>query len=112
MLRRVGGVLANEMRPEDSAYRYGGEEFVVLLRNTSLDDGLVAMERLRRAVENLGIRHDHAASPGLVTISVGIAALDPRRDGTPDTLLARADEALYRSKRDGRNCTSTSERAE
>jgi diguanylate cyclase (GGDEF)-like protein len=108
-LRRVGAVLAHESRSEDSAYRYGGEEFVVLLRDTALDQGVVAMERLRRAVENLGIRHDREASPDLVTISVGIAARDPRRESTPDTVLELADDALYRSKRHGRNRTSASE---
>lgn len=63
----------------------------------------VPAERLRRAVEELGIDHPSGMPPGVVTISVGIAAFDPVCDTTDDELLERADVALYQAKQAGRN---------
>ena len=76
-LRRVADVLANASRDTDSVYRYGGEEFVVLLRDTAPDRRLIAMERLRQAVEGLAIPHEHSARFRVVTISSGVARARP-----------------------------------
>src|SRR5207249_4513391 len=101
--RRVARALGRSTRAADRAYRYGGEEFVVLFANQTLEQGVHGMERLRQAVEDLGIAHAGRSVPGVVTISVGVSALDPAGDDTPSALLEAADEALYRAKRDGRN---------
>jgi diguanylate cyclase (GGDEF)-like protein len=106
-LHRVGRVLDENSRPSDRGYRYGGEEFVIVLPDTTLTEGMRAMERLRAAVEALAIPHEARVPAGVVTISVGFAAYDPSTVSSPAVLLARADEALYQSKRDGRNrCTA------
>jgi len=102
-LRRVARALGRSTRAADRAYRYGGEEFVVLFANQTLEQGVHGMERLRQAVEDLGIPHTGRRVPGVVTISVGVSAFDPAGDDTPSALLEAADEALYRAKREGRN---------
>jgi diguanylate cyclase (GGDEF)-like protein len=81
-------------------FRFGGEEFVLLLPDTAADQALHCCELLRRQLENQAMPHPL----GVVTISVGVAAsrLDGEDDGATD-LLARADAALYRAKREGRN---------
>lgn len=90
-------------RGSDFCARYGGEEFVVVLPHTSLNGALQVAERIRVAVSDLGMWHP-ASSRGVVTISVGVAE---ERAGTQDpdheSLIRRADEALYRAKELGRN---------
>jgi diguanylate cyclase (GGDEF)-like protein len=110
-LRRVADVLANASRRSDSAYRYGGEEFVVLLRDTTPDDGFIAIERIRHAIHELALPHLHSEPFRVVTISSGIAGHEPQQSTTPDALLAQADTALYRSKADGRNRTTANDPA-
>jgi diguanylate cyclase (GGDEF)-like protein len=100
VLRRIATALRESTRPSDVLARYGGEEFVVLLRNAALEESRVAAERIRQRIANVG------ELPGSVTLtgSIGVAVSEPR-DSTTDFLL-RADEALYRSKREGRNQVS------
>ena len=91
-------VFAN-IRSIDRFGRYGGEEFLLLLPDTPDDSAIRILDRLRTIVAELDWS---AFSPGMqVTISAGIATLKP--DETPDTLLARADSALYAAKARGRN---------
>src|SRR4051812_49278616 len=71
-LRQIAGALQSEIRSGDAVYRYGGEEFLVLLPEQSLETAALAAERLRSAVENLGIAHP---AGGLVTVSAGVAGL-------------------------------------
>lgn len=108
-LARVGRVLADQSRSADAAYRYGGEEFVVVLPSEDLSQAMLAMERLRAAVEALAIPHVGSRSSDVMTISVGVATWVHERLDTPATVLARADEALYRSKAEGRNRVTASE---
>lgn len=103
VLRAVADVIAQHCRCDDLAYRYGGEEFLLLLPEQSPDGAVAAVERLRRAVEGLAIAHDNQAPPGVVTISAGVAALLPGEAKTADDLLREADAALYRAKEQGRN---------
>lgn len=91
------------IRPIDRFGRYGGEEFLLILPDTAPETADRVLERLRVIIANLDWS---AFSPGMqVTISAGITAL--RADESPDTLLARADRALYSAKAQGRNRTAS-----
>ncbi len=93
---------ANARRAGDVAARFGGEEFALLLPATSGADATVVAERTRAALEELAMPHPDGATP-VVTASFGVATFVPESDGDPERLLATADAALYRAKRDGRN---------
>jgi diguanylate cyclase (GGDEF)-like protein len=99
-LRAIAHTIARSCRVEDTAYRYGGEEFLLVLQDTALTDALAAVDRIRHAVEAAGMPHE--SSPHKVlTISAGVAAWSV--DGSLTELLDVADHALYRAKRGGRN---------
>lgn len=103
VLRAVAHAIRGAVRADDSVYRYGGEEFVVLLRETKDGVGL-AGERVRRAVERLAAAHPGNGPSDAVTVSVGAAAFGPQdiaEDGA--AWFARVDAALYAAKRGGRN---------
>jgi two-component system chemotaxis response regulator CheY len=108
-LRKLGELLSHESRSGDCAYRYGGEEFLVVLAGQTLAQGMIAMERMRAAVEALAIPHEASRAASIVTISVGVAAWEREQLDTPTILIARADEALYQSKAAGRNRVTPSE---
>jgi two-component system chemotaxis response regulator CheY len=102
VLHSVARALVNSCRSADQVYRYGGEEFLLILPNQSLDGGRIGAERLRSAVEALNIAHD--ASPAKkVTVSVGLAVLNASEENTIARWLEDADAALYRAKSAGRN---------
>ncbi|HEY8074411.1 MAG TPA: diguanylate cyclase [Labilithrix sp.] len=100
-LRRVAEGIRRSLRSVDALYRYGGEEFVVLLVEQPLSAAQRAMDRVRSAIEALAIRSP--ATGGRLTLSIGIAEIDTRIDRNGDDCLRRADEALYRAKSAGRN---------
>ncbi|MCA1687813.1 MAG: diguanylate cyclase [Actinobacteria bacterium] len=102
VLKRVADVISENLRGGDMAYRYGGEEFLIILPEQSLESAVSTADRLRRAVEDLGISHEKNR-PGVVTISLGVAALPAGKPKSADALLKEADEALYRAKESGRN---------
>jgi diguanylate cyclase (GGDEF)-like protein len=91
----VADALSRSVRGTDIAVRYGGEEFLVVLPNTRLDGGAEIAERIRAQVQALDL-------PVPVTVSIGIADGDPGRD-RPEAVFERADQALYRAKKSGRN---------
>jgi len=95
LLRRATTAWQGQLRDDDLLSRYGGEEFAVILRNCTLPDAALALERLREA------------TPDGQTCSVGLAAWDGRE--TPLQLLARADDALYTSKKHGRDRLTVAE---
>ncbi len=104
VLHKIAQTMRSELREGDGLYRYGGEEFVVILPEQSLADAALAMDRLRRAIERLAIPTvGRPAAGGVVTVSVGLAALEMSRDATREHWLRRADAALYRAKARGRN---------
>lgn len=103
VIRRVGRALRAEMRPTDVLARFGGEEFVVLLRNTRLIEAEAVAERLRESVANLSDLPNRTR----VTISIGLAG--SKYQDTPEELLLRCDQALYHSKRAGRNLVTVSQ---
>ncbi len=103
ILRQVGALLRRSVRGFDVPARYGGEEMAVILPQTGASDAALLAERIRRAVEE-----SRFALPGdpdsnvQITISLGVATL-PDHAGGDAVLIERADHALYRAKRGGRN---------
>ncbi len=101
-LQRVGDLLKkHSQRPGDTAVRYGGEEFVLLLPNTNESGANQVAENLRTEVAALEIRFNNQIVP--VTISVGVVAKIPDETMTAEELLDQADQALYQAKANGRN---------
>jgi two-component system chemotaxis response regulator CheY len=103
VLRAVAGIISNHGRSSDQAYRYGGEEFILVLPDDALDAAIAAVEELREAVAALAIPHPGNAPLGVVTMSAGLAVVVPGKDTTPEMALREADDALYRAKANGRN---------
>lgn len=101
VIRRIGAILKQSVRSSDKVARIGGDEFAILLKGPGKDDFRVFAARLRSTIAqtNFGIGDDHSLTS--ITISVGVAVV--QSDDTKQTLLDRADKALYRSKELGRN---------
>jgi len=106
-LKAVARTLVRISREGDAAYRYGGEEFLVVLPEQPLEGGVMAMERRRQGVEQLNIAHPRRGPDGVVTVSAGVALFDPTETRPIDGLLRRADAALYLAKGRGRNQTAS-----
>jgi diguanylate cyclase (GGDEF)-like protein len=107
VLKEVGALLRRSVRTEDIVCRYGGEEFLIVLPDTTLESVRERAETMREAIANLELQHaGHAL--GKITVSLGLSF---SQDGVlaPDILLRYADEALYESKRRGCNCVSLSD---
>jgi two-component system, cell cycle response regulator len=102
VLREFAVRLKKSIRGIDLACRYGGEEFVVVMPDTDMAVATVVAERLRRRIAAEPFAIDHGAGRVEVTISIGIASLGQSDESAAD-VLKRADQALYRAKRDGRN---------
>jgi diguanylate cyclase (GGDEF)-like protein len=97
LLIEVGRCIINSIRAMDSAFRYGGEEFAILLPVTSPDEAMTAAERIRKAISQIDL-----PGTGKITASIGISSFPD--DGTvSDSIIARSDAALYLAKRTGRN---------
>jgi len=105
-LRRIAAMISDTLkRPGDCAARYGGEEFVVILPETERAGAAAQAERIRAAVEGLGLPHP---AGGPVTISLGVVTALPSIMGVPERIVELADQALYRAKAGGRNRVETS----
>jgi diguanylate cyclase (GGDEF)-like protein len=96
-LARVAVVFEKQVRKYDLAARFGGEEFILLLPETSTDGAIVTAERVREGVAEIEL----PGCPRRLTVSLGVAAW--RRGESPESLVDRADGALYAAKRAGRN---------
>ncbi len=98
-LQHLADIIRANLRPQDSLGRYGGEEFVIILPDTDVEHAFAAITRLQRA---LTTRYFMAEGQKLlITFSAGVARLDD--DETPATAIDRADKAMYRAKRAGKN---------
>jgi two-component system cell cycle response regulator len=102
ILREFAKRIIANVRSVDLACRYGGEEFVVIMPDTDLSFAYMVAERVRQQVASMPFQIDRAPGNVHVTISVGVTTSEGKGD-TPEALLRRADQALYRAKRDGRN---------
>jgi len=106
-LRQVAGVLRASARSEaDVPARLGGEEFAVLLPRTSGEQAMLVAERIREGVKRLHIPNPDAPGETL-TVSLGVAAVQPRVGGLSQSLLNAADDALYQAKEGGRDRSVT-----
>ncbi|HEY9766476.1 MAG TPA: diguanylate cyclase [Chroococcales cyanobacterium] len=104
VLKRVGEILRQSVRAADTAARFGGEEFAVILPQTSEDGAFIIAERIRRRMEEESFQ----SAPGFffhATISVGVSSLKQAMKN-PNQVIEDADKALYRAKKSGRNRVS------
>jgi diguanylate cyclase (GGDEF)-like protein len=105
-LQRVARCLENRLQGADRAYRYGGEEFLLVMSDRSTGEAVLTVEAVRRDLVLTAIPHDaRPADPRLVTISAGVTAWDPS-DEPIESVLEHADALLYQAKSAGRNQVS------
>ncbi len=105
VLGAVARTLQDNLRPGDTAARFGGEEFVVVLPQTSLEMAMTIGERIRKAVAAMRLHSPTGEELSAITLSVGVAEMHGDMDGA--FLLNAADAALYRAKAQGRNRVAT-----
>lgn len=98
----VTHTLRGQLRPKDSLIRFGGEEFIVLLPDISLEEARQIGERLRFALHHVHFFHSPIGVLPGVTVSIGLAQIQPK--DSLQGLIARADSALYQAKQRGRDC--------
>ncbi|MCL0037099.1 diguanylate cyclase [Dehalococcoidia bacterium] len=99
VLRKIGDYIRSSIRSLDMAFRYGGEEFTVILPEAQLDDAYKVAERIRKTIES-------ETSSGVMPVTVSLGIANWPSDGvTHNEIIARADAALYQAKRTGRNWT-------
>lgn len=103
----VDAITAGVRRPADSVARYGGEEFAVLLPETGPEGALEVAQRIRQRLHEQRLAHPGMGDGRIVTVSTGVASMQPARGGSRDELLAHADAALYRAKDNGRDRIET-----
>jgi two-component system cell cycle response regulator len=101
VLRDVAQLLQHEVRSVDIVARYGGEEFIVVLPETSTEGAATFAERIRERIE--ARTFESTGHSLLLTTSIGVATFPGPRVASMEDLVARADEALYRAKAEGRN---------
>lgn len=105
ILKRVAQCMAESIRGSDIIYRYGGEEFVVVLRSTKKPGAKLLAERILKAVESMHCQYDDFDVH--ITVSAGLATI--KKGDTVQSLLERSDKALYQAKDLGRNCVVVAE---
>ncbi|MFH1683202.1 MAG: GGDEF domain-containing protein [Candidatus Woesearchaeota archaeon] len=104
VLQRFAEIITGVKRDEDALFRYGGEEFTIILPQTNLEQAELVAERIRAAVEGTTFEYNERQIP--ITVSIGLAEYQ-KREGH-GSVLSRADKALYEAKRSGRNRIVTS----
>lgn len=111
-LRHVAEIMQDCLQREgDSACRYGGEEFAIILANTDAEGASHIAAQLHQKLDEARIKH--LRSPfGRLTLSIGIASITADDEDLPDSLIERSDRALYQAKHDGRNRTCTARPAD
>jgi diguanylate cyclase (GGDEF)-like protein len=102
-LQRVAAALAASVRATDIVCRFGGDEFVVVMPEQSLEGAARAAERIRSGIEDLRLQHPTPTGPQVLTISAGVALLGRGAAQDADGVVRAADAALYRAKQAGHN---------
>lgn len=100
VLKEVAYLILENFRKTDMVFRYGGEEFVVIMTETSLENSLIPLERLRKTIKNNNFIYK--GKKITVTVSIGV---ETNKTETTDEFLNNADKALYQAKQNGRNQT-------
>ena len=111
VLKEVANRASRNLRTFDLVARLGGEEFVVILPDTDGDAAMIVAERLRSRISDSMFPVPNTSDELRVTVSIGVSVGGQLGD-TADTLIKRADEALYQAKRQGRNCVVSDDRTE
>ena len=102
ILRQVANAALQTFRKTDTVFRYGGEEFAVILTETDIEQSIIPLERFRKTIQTLGLTYQGQS----VDITVSIGACQLTSDiATKEQFLQKADEALYEAKNSGRNKT-------
>ena len=105
VLKIVAKALTDCVKGKDVVARYGGEEFAVLLPNTPIGGAMIVAESIRKAIASKELkRKDTGENYGQITVSIGVSIYQP--SDTIPLFIKRADDALYRSKKSGRNCVT------
>lgn len=104
VLQRFTEQLSKSARPYDFVGRYGGEEFVVCLPGVDASQSRSVAERMRKKVEEMKIKLPDQSQSVRITASFGVASFLFGLEDNVDSLIGRADEAMYKAKREGRNC--------
>ena len=107
ILRKFSLLLKGTVRSVDTVFRYGGEEFTILLPETDLHNAVVVAKRILEKINNTVFTYKKKNLELKVTASIGVA--DSKNKDSPEKILELADQALYLSKHSGRNCIRTSE---
>lgn len=108
-LKAVATLFKQVIKEENSAevYRYGGEEFAVLVKGGSEAETCALAEQIRKVVEEAAIPHEQSDVQDRLTVSAGVAVLRADNLHSPEKLLEQADAALYQAKRSGKNTVKT-----
>ena len=101
VLKTIGQLLTKNFRESDISFRFGGEEFVVVLMNITLDNAITKMDHFRKQLKNTMIYYKDTTLPG-ITISIGIAEA-PQHGATIDEIIKASDHALYAAKEAGKD---------
>jgi diguanylate cyclase (GGDEF)-like protein len=110
VLRTVGQYLLRTSRASDIPARYGGDEFVILLRDTTIDGAKIRAKAICSEIATTPIQFDGISVD--ITVSVGVAGYHQRAPVSKNQLINLADKAMYQSKRDGRNRVSVQEESD
>ena len=98
----LGELIRANIRDIDLAARYGGEEFAVVLSNTDINEAVKSAERIRQIIHNHTFCHIKSLPSKKLSMSVGVAVY-PSDAGSVEELIQKADSALYRAKKEGKN---------
>jgi len=101
VLRKISTFLEKDLKKSDSAFRYGGEEFLILLPDTHIEGARTMAEKIRTTCETK--THNDGANSTTVTVSIGVASVKHHHTSESKELIAFADKALYHAKAEGRN---------
>ena len=103
-IKIVAEIAKHQLRAgKDLAVRYGGEEFLIVLPDTSMDEAIQVAERIRSAIERRAIARPHADTGDVLTVSIGVSIVSPDETENCFAAIAAADAAMYTAKQQGRN---------